>query len=89
MQVNHDLIVEPTASTSILSLAPSTLAELFGNDHPSKSKVGIGKGTFITEQAKARPENQFPRHRMGALVLALLQRPPPPQPMPQRPHRPR
>jgi tRNA (guanine-N7-)-methyltransferase len=33
--------------------------ELFGNDHPVELEIGIGKGTFLTDAAKARPEVNF------------------------------
>src|SRR5262249_2767067 len=34
---------------------PIDWRQMFGNDHPVEIEIGIGKGTFITEQAKARP----------------------------------
>jgi tRNA (guanine-N7-)-methyltransferase len=33
--------------------------ELYGNDHPVELEIGYGKGTFLTEQAVARPETNF------------------------------
>ena len=32
---------------------------MFGNDHAIELEIGMGKGTFITNQAKARPEVNF------------------------------
>ena len=64
MQVNHELIVEPIGLDVEKLPRPLNFAELFGNDHPVEIEIGIGKGTFITEQAKARPEGawiQIPR----------------------------
>ena len=59
MQVNHELIVEPIGLDVETLPRPIDCAELFGNDHPVEIEIGIGKGTFITEQAKARPEVNF------------------------------
>jgi len=59
MQTNRELIVEP------IGLNPETLPKpldwkvLFGNDHPVELEIGMGKGTFLTEQARARPEVNF------------------------------
>jgi tRNA (guanine-N7-)-methyltransferase len=59
MQVNHELIVEPIGLDVEKLPRPLNFAELFGNDHPVELEIGIGKGTFLTEQAKARPEVNF------------------------------
>src|SRR5215212_10289334 len=59
MQVNHDLIVEPIGLDVEKLPRPLNFTELFGNNHPVEIEVGIGKGTFITEQAKSRPETNF------------------------------
>src|SRR5258706_5819848 len=59
MQVNHELIVEPIGLDVEKLPRPINFAELFSNDHPVEIEIGIGKGTFITEQAKARPEANF------------------------------
>ena len=59
MQTNRELIVEP------VGLEPDTLSrpihwqEMFGNVNPVELEIGSGKGTFITEQARARPEVNF------------------------------
>src|SRR5258706_16199502 len=59
MQVNHELIVEPIGLDVEKLPRPLNFAELFGNDHPVEIEIGIGKGTFVTEAAKARPEVNF------------------------------
>ncbi len=59
MQTNHELIPQP------IGLDPETLPKpldwfaLYGNPNPIELEIGMGKGTFITEQAKARPEVNF------------------------------
>lgn len=59
MQTNHPLVVEPIGLDVDQLARPINWAGLFGNDHPVEMEIGIGKGTFITEQAKARPEVNF------------------------------
>jgi tRNA (guanine-N7-)-methyltransferase len=59
MQAHHDLIVEPIGLDVDKLPRPLNWADLFGNDHPIEIEIGTGKGTFITEQAKARPETNF------------------------------
>src|ERR1700733_9342239 len=38
---------------------PVIWSELYGNDHPVELEIGSGKGTFLIEQAKLRPEVNF------------------------------
>ncbi len=59
MQTNHPLQVEPNGLDVETLPRPIDWRELFGNDHPVELEIGSGKGTFITEQAKARPEVNF------------------------------
>jgi len=59
MQVDHEMIVEPIGLDVDRLPKPIVWAELFGNDHPVEMEIGMGKGTFITDQAKARPEINF------------------------------
>lgn len=59
MQTKHQLIVEPIGLDPDALERPINWRALFGNDHPVEIEIGIGKGTFITEQAKARPEINF------------------------------
>jgi tRNA (guanine-N7-)-methyltransferase len=59
MQSNHPLVVEPVG-LDVDSLArPVDWRALFGNAHPVELEIGMGKGTFLVEQAKARPEVNF------------------------------
>jgi tRNA (guanine-N7-)-methyltransferase len=59
MQSNRELVVEPIGLDVETLPRPIEWAELFGNDHSVEMEIGCGKGTFITEQAKARPEVNF------------------------------
>src|SRR3954465_8337960 len=59
MPANHAMIVEPIGLGVEKLPRPLNFTELFGNDHPVEIEIGIGKGTFITEQAKARPDVNF------------------------------
>ena len=59
MQSDHELIVEPIGLDVERLPKPLNFAELFGNDSPVELEIGIGKGTFITEQARARPDINF------------------------------
>jgi len=59
MQSHHDLIVEPNGLDVETLAKPIHWREMFGNDHPVELEIGMGKGTFITDQAKARPETNF------------------------------
>lgn len=59
MQAHRELIVEPIGLDVDKLPRPLDWQELFGNDHPVELEIGSGKGTFLTEQAKARPEVNF------------------------------
>ena len=59
MQTNKPLIVEPIGQDLATLPRPIDWRALFGNDHPIELEIGSGKGTFITEQAKARPDVNF------------------------------
>lgn len=59
MQVNHELIVEPIGMDVERLPRPIDWPALFGSDHPVELEIGMGKGTFITEQAKRRPAVNF------------------------------
>src|SRR5580704_14207351 len=59
MQVKHQMIVEPIGQNPDALPKPILWHELFGNPHPVELEIGMGKGTFLTEQAKARPEVNF------------------------------
>jgi tRNA (guanine-N7-)-methyltransferase len=59
MQTHRDLIVEPIGLDVDQLARPIDWAQLFGNAHPVEIEIGSGKGTFMTEQAKARPDVNF------------------------------
>jgi tRNA (guanine-N7-)-methyltransferase len=59
MQSHRELIVEPIGLDVETLPKPLDFPALFGNDNPVELEIGIGKGTFITEQAKARPDTNF------------------------------
>src|SRR3954466_901869 len=59
MQTNRPLVVEPIGLDVDKLSRPLVWADLFGNEHPVELEIGMGKGTFLTEQAKARPEVNF------------------------------
>lgn len=59
MQSHRELIVEPIGLDPDTLPRPIDWAQLFGNDHPIELEIGMGKGTFITDQAKARPDVNF------------------------------
>src|SRR6476619_106094 len=59
MQTHRELIVEPIGLDVDALARPLRFSELFGNDHPVELEIGMGKGTFLVEQARARPEVNF------------------------------
>jgi tRNA (guanine-N7-)-methyltransferase len=59
MQSGHELIVEPVGLEVESLPRPLDWGVLFGNPHPVEMEIGMGKGTFITEQARSRPEVNF------------------------------
>jgi tRNA (guanine-N7-)-methyltransferase len=59
MQAHRELIVEPIGLDVDALPRPIVWSELFGNDHPVEIEIGMGKGTFLTETAKAHPETNF------------------------------
>lgn len=59
MQVSASFIVEPVGMTVETLPRPLNFAELFGNANPVELEIGSGKGTFLLEQAKARPVTNF------------------------------
>src|SRR5688572_10974678 len=59
MQTHRELIVDGVGLEADRLPRPIDWAALFGNDHPVEMEIGIGKGTFLTEQAKSRPETNF------------------------------
>jgi tRNA (guanine-N7-)-methyltransferase len=59
MQSNRELHVDGVGVTIESLPRPIVWKDLFGNDHPVEMEIGIGKGTFLLEQAKTRPEANF------------------------------
>ncbi len=59
MQAAHQFIVEPIGLNPDSLSKPIDWAVLFGNDHPIELEIGMGKGTFLTDQAESRPEVNF------------------------------
>lgn len=59
MQTRRELIVEPIGLDVDRLPRPLDLAAVFGNANPVEIEIGMGKGTFITEQARDRPAVNF------------------------------
>ena len=59
MQTKHELIPEPIGLDVDALPRPIDWATLFGNSNPVEIEIGMGKGTFLVEQAKARPQVNF------------------------------
>ncbi len=59
MQSSKDLIVEPIGLDVESLPRPIDWKQLFGNDHPVELEIGVGKGTFLLDQAKVRPDTNF------------------------------
>ena len=59
MRTTHELNVEPIGLDAETLARPIDFAQLFGNAQAVELEIGIGKGTFLTEQAKARPDVNF------------------------------
>jgi tRNA (guanine-N7-)-methyltransferase len=59
MQTNNPLDITGVGLDPDTLPKPLNWAELFGNSNPVELEIGMGKGTFITEQAKARPDTNF------------------------------
>jgi tRNA (guanine-N7-)-methyltransferase len=59
MQSKHSLNPGSIALEADELSRPLVWNEVFGNSHPVEIEIGMGKGTFITEQAKTRPEINF------------------------------
>jgi tRNA (guanine-N7-)-methyltransferase len=59
MQTQHPLIVEPIGLDVDTLPRPIDWSAMFGNRNPVELEIGIGKGTFMTEHARARPDTNF------------------------------
>lgn len=79
MRVKHKKWAEPlmAAHPEAMILNPTELKghwhERFGNDHPIRLEVGMGKGQFIIGMAKAHPDINFigleVEHTVAAIAL--------------------
>jgi tRNA (guanine-N7-)-methyltransferase len=59
VQTHRELNVEGVGVEADRLPRPIDWGALFGNEHSVEMEIGMGKGTFMTEQAKARPEVNF------------------------------
>jgi tRNA (guanine-N7-)-methyltransferase len=59
MQTKHPLILAPIALEVDALPKPLHWPDIFGNTNPVEIEIGMGKGTFITEQAKSCPDVNF------------------------------
>jgi tRNA (guanine-N7-)-methyltransferase len=59
MTTKREFIVEPVGLEAEGLARPIDFAAMFGNSNPVELEVGMGKGTFLVEQAKARPDVNF------------------------------
>jgi len=59
MQSHRELIVEPVGLDVETLPRPLNWREIFGNQNPVEVEIGIGKGTFLLDQAKSRPDTNF------------------------------
>jgi tRNA (guanine-N7-)-methyltransferase len=59
MQTNHPLVVEPVGLDVETLPRPLEWPPVFGNSNAVEMEIGIGKGTFLLEQARARPDVNF------------------------------
>lgn len=59
LRIKRTLVIEPVG-LRIEDLPPTVDGKtLFGNDHPLELEIGSGKGTFLREQSRERPEINF------------------------------
>jgi len=59
MQTNNPLEVTGVGLDVETLPKPLDWAALYGNTNPVELEIGMGKGTFLTEQAKAHPEINY------------------------------
>src|SRR6202012_3974258 len=59
MQAQHDLNVDGIGLFPDSLPKPIVWKELFGNDHPVELEIGMGKGTFLLDLARSRPNTNF------------------------------
>ena len=59
MQTKHPLNPGSIALEVDELVKPLNWSAVFGNSHSVEIEIGMGKGTFLTEQARSRPEINF------------------------------
>jgi tRNA (guanine-N7-)-methyltransferase len=59
MQASSSFIIEPVGLSVETLPRPIDFAQLYGNANPVELEIGFGKGTFLVEQAMARPDTNF------------------------------
>lgn len=59
MQTSHPLVVEPVGLEVDSLPKPLDWPLLYGNANPVELEIGMGKGTFLAEQARTRPDVNF------------------------------
>jgi tRNA (guanine-N7-)-methyltransferase len=59
MQAASSFVVEPVGLVVESLPRPLDFAQLYGNTNPVELEIGMGKGTFLTDQAIARPDTNF------------------------------
>jgi len=59
MQSSHPLIVEPVGLDPDTLPKPLKFSDLYGNSHSVEIEIGMGKGTFLVEQATLHPEINY------------------------------
>jgi len=59
MQAISSFVVEPVGLVAETLPKPIDWVALYGNTNPVELEIGMGKGTFLTDQAKARPDTNF------------------------------
>jgi tRNA (guanine-N7-)-methyltransferase len=59
MQAHRELIIEPVGVEVDMLPRPIDFSALFGNANPVEIEIGMGKGTFLVDEARARPNVNF------------------------------
>ncbi|HEX8324555.1 MAG TPA: tRNA (guanosine(46)-N7)-methyltransferase TrmB [Tepidisphaeraceae bacterium] len=59
MQASSSFVVEPVGLVVESLPRPLDWQQLYGNTNPVELEIGSGKGTFLVEQARARPDVNF------------------------------
>ncbi len=59
MQTSHELIVEPVGLDVETLPKPLNWQMLYGNANPVELEIGMGKGTFLYDQARTRLDTNF------------------------------